>query len=83
MAYVYLIKSISSKVQWIYVGSTEDVERRLEQHNLGQVISTKGRLPYKLIHIEEFGTINDARIREKEIKSSRMIKENLIRKSIK
>ncbi|MEK7194473.1 MAG: GIY-YIG nuclease family protein [Patescibacteria group bacterium] len=78
MAYVYLIKSLRSN--WVYVGSTNDVETRFHQYNLGQVTSTKGRLPYRLIHVEEYKTIKEARVREKEIKQNRILKESLVRK---
>ncbi|MEK7194374.1 MAG: GIY-YIG nuclease family protein [Patescibacteria group bacterium] len=77
-----MIKSLVSKTPWVYVGSTEDVNKRLKQHNLGQVFSTKGRLPYKLIHSEKYQTLKEARSREKEIKGSRILKESLVRKYI-
>ncbi|MBI2100338.1 MAG: GIY-YIG nuclease family protein [Candidatus Vogelbacteria bacterium] len=77
MAYVYLIKSLSAN--WVYVGSTSNLEQRLRQHNGGEVRSTKYRAPYKLIHSEEYGTLREARAREKQIKSVRRIKEQILR----
>ena len=79
MVFVYLIRSLKPKVKWVYVGSANNVEKRLKQHNSGQVTSTKSRRPYKLIHTEKYNTIDEACAREKEIKRSRLIKENILR----
>ncbi len=77
MPYVYLIKSLQSN--WIYVGSTVDIARRLDQHNKGQVRSTKNRKPYVLVYSERFETIGQARQREKLIKDKRILKEKIIK----
>jgi predicted GIY-YIG superfamily endonuclease len=46
MWYVYILKSaIDNK---LYVGSTNDVARRLTEHNSGKVDSTKNRMPLRL-----------------------------------
>lgn len=49
---------------------SEDVEKRLKEHNFGQVFSTKGYRPWTLIYVEKCG-INrtEARAREKYFKS--------------
>ncbi|MEK6809276.1 MAG: GIY-YIG nuclease family protein [Nanoarchaeota archaeon] len=78
MAYVYLLSSLKEK--WVYVGSTTDIEKRLSQHNSGQVFSTQHRRPYKLIYSEQYDTLQEARVREKQIKAVRKIKEELVRK---
>jgi len=64
----------------LYVGYTRDVEKRVKEHNKGEVWSTKGRLPMKLIYWE--GCINrqDATRREKYLKTAwgkRYIKERV------
>jgi len=76
MSFVYVLKSKAH--EWYYVGSTENIEKRLRQHNLGQVKSTHFRRPYDVVYIEEFPDIYLARIREKQIKRSRSIKDNII-----
>lgn len=43
MWYVYIIKSLSS--QFLYIGSTNDVERRVEEHNQSKSQSTKAFAP--------------------------------------
>ena len=46
MWYVYILKSaIDNK---LYVGSTNDIARRLTEHNSGKVDSTKNRIPLRL-----------------------------------
>jgi len=46
MWYVYILKSaIDNK---LYVGSTNDIARRLTEHNSGKVDSTKNRTPLRL-----------------------------------
>ncbi len=77
MAYVYFIKSLGNN--WIYVGSTEDLTKRLHQHNLGEVKSTKSRKPFVLVYSEKYDSISEARLREKEIKKSRCKKEDIIK----
>ena len=46
MWYVYVLRSL--KDNNIYIGSTNDVGRRLYQHNSAEVDSTKSRIPFTL-----------------------------------
>jgi len=46
MWYVYIIKSIEKEYR--YIGSTNDLKRRLNEHNSGVSKSTKPYLPFKL-----------------------------------
>jgi len=66
--YVYVLAS--QKDGKFYVGYTKNVQKRVEEHNSGQVRSTKGRRPMKLIYWE--GCINqqDATRREKYLKTA-------------
>jgi putative endonuclease len=66
MFYVYVIKS--NKYDQLYIGSTNDLRRRIAEHNNGKVRSTKSKGPYKLIYYEAYGTESDARRREKMLK---------------
>lgn len=50
MYYVYILKSI--KYDKLYTGSTKDLKKRLVEHNLGKVQSTKPYLPWRLIYYE-------------------------------
>ncbi len=64
-----------------YVGSTDDLEKRLEQHNSGEGASyTKKHRPVKLVYFEEYQRIDDAFYREQQIKGwTRAKKEALIK----
>jgi putative endonuclease len=55
----------------MYYGSTNDLKRRLKEHNSGVVISTKPRVPLGLVYYEAFLTEQLARLRERTVKSSR------------
>ena len=59
MYYSYVL--ISTKTKRLYAGSTEDLKRRLNEHNtgIGGKYSSKNG-PYKLIHYEAFLSKTDA-----------------------
>jgi len=52
-----------------YVGYTQNLKQRFEQHNNGQVDSTKNRRPLKLIYFEACLNKEDAIRREKYLKT--------------
>ncbi len=69
----------------LYVGSTNNLERRLKQHNESKQGAhyTKIRRPVKLVYTESFRTLRKARKREAEIKKRRRSeKVELIRAGI-
>ena len=55
----------------MYTGSTKNLKLRFEQHIKGNVESTKYRRPLKLIYYEACAKEDDARRREKVLKSYR------------
>ncbi len=59
---VYILKSL--KDANLYVGTTDNLERRLKEHNNGKSKSTKLRRPFKLVRKEEYKTLSEARKRE-------------------
>ena len=63
-----------------YTGSTNDLERRMEEHFSGQGSNhTKKHPPVKLLYYEEFQRIDEAFYREKQVQGwSRKKKEALI-----
>ncbi len=67
MFYVYAIKSFGKN--YIYVGITDNIERRLSQHNSGENKSTKAYKPFIIIHSESFATRPEARMKEIYFKS--------------
>ncbi|TAN20090.1 MAG: GIY-YIG nuclease family protein [Chitinophagaceae bacterium] len=65
--YVYVLKSENH--YRFYVGMTDNVERRVKEHNSGKTKSTKGYLPWSLLFYEECPSRMEARAREKYLKS--------------
>jgi len=65
---VYAIKSLLHN--FIYVGITENFEERFRRHNNGYNKSTKKFAPFKLIYSEICQSGQEARDREKFLKST-------------
>lgn len=63
----YVLQNVVSKR--FYIGSTNNIERRLEEHNRGQTRSTKQKGRWILIHKEQYSTRKEAKKRERMIKS--------------
>jgi putative endonuclease len=64
---VYVIKSAQNKKY--YVGCTNNLNRRLSEHNRGYNIATLKYKPWVVVHFEKFNNQQKAYLREKEIKS--------------
>ena len=67
MFYTYVL--LSKKDGRWYTGSTGDLRKRFNQHNTGQVFATKNRGPFKVIYYEACLNEQDARFREKYLKT--------------
>ena len=65
--YVYILQSEIDNN--FYTGYTNNIELRFEQHQKGQVESTKNRRPVKLIYFEACLNQQDATHREKYLKT--------------
>ena len=52
----------------MYIGCTNDLKRRFEEHNARRNISTKPFAPFKLIYYEAYLSKKDAVIRERQLK---------------
>ena len=63
---VYILKSME---KLIYVGMTQDVTKRLEEHNSGKSYYTKRGTNRKMVYSETFDSSEEARKREKYFKS--------------
>ena len=66
MFYVYILRS--EKDDNLYTGYTNDLKRRLVEHNSGKNTSTKFRKPFTLIYYEAYKSKEDATHREKMLK---------------
>jgi putative endonuclease len=65
--FVYILESALDGN--FYTGYTKNIELRFEQHQKGQVKSTKDRRPLKLIYFEACLNQQDATHREKYLKT--------------
>jgi len=66
--YVYVLESL--KDGKLYIGYTNNLKRRLAEHEKGLNFSTKFRLPFKLIYFEGCTSEKDAKRREKYLKTT-------------
>ena len=83
MFYTYVIRSKKDD-NW-YTGSTNNIRKRLKEHNDNKVSSTKSRTPFELIYYEACMNEQDARAREKYLKSGmgkRYLKNRLKRSQL-
>jgi putative endonuclease len=76
--FVYILYSPSTN--HFYVGHTNNIDKRIEQHNAGRTISTKRGRPWTVVYKEDFPSKAAAYNRELEIKSikSKVFIEKLI-----
>ena len=78
MFYNYVLQSI--KGGQLYIGFTNDLNRRLAEHNQGLNFSTKGARPWKIIYYEACLYKDDAVRREGYLKTTqggRLLKRRL------
>ncbi|MEK7627067.1 MAG: GIY-YIG nuclease family protein [Patescibacteria group bacterium] len=66
--YVYALESLKDGNR--YIGFTNNLKRRLEEHKKGLSFSTKYRLPFKLIYFEGCLNEEDAKRREGYLKTT-------------
>ncbi|MDE2399606.1 MAG: GIY-YIG nuclease family protein [Patescibacteria group bacterium] len=81
MYYLYILKSL--KDENLYIGSTNDLKRRLLEHNKGLSMSTKSRKPFELRYYEAYHKEVDARHREGSLKKDGRALGQLKRRIIK
>ena len=78
LTYVYILRSHKDG-RW-YTGYTQDLRMRIAQHDAGHTLSTSSRGPWQLIYYEASIDPDDARARERYLKSGmgkRYIKNRL------
>ena len=81
MYYVYILTTENNSV--IYIGVTNDLQRRLKEHKNEQIDGfTKKYHIHKLVYFEKYNDINTAIKREKQLKNwHREWKINLIKEN--
>ena len=78
LSYTYILECSNGQY---YVGSTTNLERRLQEHQAGLGANfTRKHLPVKLVYYEEYQSVEQAFRRERQLHGwSRAKKEALIR----
>lgn len=80
MPYVYILASIN---RVLYVGSSDDVAQRVQDHRAGRGANfTKRYRVHRLVYVEVLQSRSDARTRELEIKGWRREKKVALIQSI-
>ena len=81
MIFLYILQSIKAPDKF-YTGVTKDLTSRLAQHNNFPNGSkfTKAYRPWRIVHIEKYTTLSEARVRENYLKSYNGFKEYSILK---
>ena len=67
MFYVYIIKNLETGRY--YTGYSENLDKRLKEHNLGKTRSLRSGGKFVLVYEEQFESRNEAYRRERQIKS--------------
>ncbi len=83
MSFVYILQSDKNKRY--YIGSSSDIDRRLDEHNRGKVKATKSTLPFTMVFCQQFETLIEARRIEsslKKLKSKEIIDKIVTNKKI-
>ena len=76
--YVYIIKTVSSKISKTYVGYTNDIKARLFKHNNNKgAKSTKGH-KWELIYKKKFISKSKAMSYEYKLKKDRKFRKKII-----
>ena len=78
MYYVYFIRSRQDNS--IYVGYTNNLKKRIKEHNQGKTKSIKHKLPFELIYFEAYINKTVARKREIKFKKSWSEKETVLKR---
>lgn len=78
MFYTYVLES--DKGRNLYIGYTQDLKKRFQEHNRGLNKSTRHNAPWRLIYYEACLNVMDAKRRENYLKTSqgsRLLKRRL------
>ena len=64
--YTYILRSIT--FDRLYIGHTQDIDLRIQQHNDGLTRSTVNKGPWEILHYEIFQNREEARALEHRLK---------------
>ena len=68
MFWVYVLKSQDHNK--FYTGQTDNLERRLQEHNEGKSIYSRRYRPWRVVYTETYGTAVEAISREQYLRSA-------------
>jgi putative endonuclease len=77
--YVYILQSVALRT--FYVGQTQNVEKRLSEHNGEMARYTKVGQPWKIVWFQEVLSRNEALVLERKVKkrgAKRFLQDNTI-----
>ncbi|MGB9637388.1 MAG: GIY-YIG nuclease family protein [Microgenomates group bacterium] len=76
--FVYILQSLKNNSY--YIGSTDNINKRIDEHNRGKSLYTKNILPVKLVFSQQYPSLKAARKAEYWLKSlkSKNILEKII-----
>ncbi len=69
MYYIYILKSL--KNSRFYTGSTQSLQKRLDEHNSGKSKATRFNRPFELVYYETAETRAEALSRERYFKTGK------------
>jgi len=79
MWYFYVLQSLRD-TNWFYKGSTNNLDKRLEEHNSGTCHSSCPYKPFRLVYYEAYLYEFAARIRESAVKTSGSVSTPLLKR---
>ena len=79
MNYFYVLQLKDNEY---YYGSTGNLKKRIREHQTSKVFSTKYRLPLDLVYYEAYQSLKQARIRERQVKTSGSARKTLHKRMI-
>lgn len=71
MKFYYIYVLHNPLKNFLYIGYSEDLKKRVVSHNKGENKSTKAYIPLELIHYEAYKNKKDAKRREKYLKGNK------------
>ncbi|MBU1868387.1 GIY-YIG nuclease family protein, partial [Patescibacteria group bacterium] len=77
--YFYILQSLKDP-DYFYKGSTNNLRKRLEQHNNSEVQSTRPHRPFQLVYYEAYVSEKAARKRESSVKKSGSVSTPLLKR---
>ena len=67
--FTYILQSLKDNT--FYIGSSNDLNKRILEHNSGMSKYTSKKIPWKLVYYEKFVTLSEAKKRENFLKKQK------------